>query len=82
MKKVTNFLFVSTQWFALMWVSWSYVIATYSTIVLEVPYPVVELSAQAITTLLGVTVAKVVANIWEHNDGSIFGRSRDNETAV
>jgi hypothetical protein len=38
---------------------------------------VVELSQQAITTILGVNVLKVVENIFEHNDGPVFGRTKE-----
>ena len=37
------------------------------------------LSEQAITTILGVNTLKVVENIFEHNDGAVFGRSRPAE---
>lgn len=74
-RSVTRFLFVTTQIFALGWVSWSYIIATYSTVVLGQPFPVEELSKQAITTLLGMSGLKVVENIFEHNEGVVFGRS-------
>ena len=36
---------------------------------------VTELSQQAITTILGVNVLKVLENVFEHNDGPVFGRS-------
>lgn len=49
-KSVTRRLFVTTQLAALAWVSASYLIAIYSTVALEQPFPVVELSQQAITT--------------------------------
>ena len=71
---VTKFLFVTTQLAALGWVSVSYLIAIYSTVKLGQPFPVVELSQQAITTILGANVLKVVENIFEHNDGFIFGK--------
>lgn len=74
-RSVTRFLFVTTQVFAIGWVSWSYVIATYSTVVLLQPFPVEELSRQAITTLLGMSGLKVVENIFEHNEGVVFGTS-------
>ena len=77
MKTITRFLFVTTQLAALGWVSISYLIAAYATIRLGQPYPVVELSQQAITTILGTTALKVVENIWEHNDGGIFGCSNN-----
>lgn len=77
-QSVTKFLFVSTQFAALVWVSASYMIAIYATVRLAQPFPVVELSQQAITTILGANVLKVVENIFEHNDGGLFGR-RNNQ---
>ena len=75
MKSITRILFITTQIAALGWVSISYLIAAYATIRLGQPYPVVELSQQAITTILGTTALKVVENIFEHNNGGIFGCS-------
>ena len=72
-RSVTRILFITTQLAALAWVSVSYLIAIYATVKLSQPFPVVELSQQAITTILGVNVMKVVENIFEHNDGPIFG---------
>lgn len=74
-KSVTRFLFIATQIAALVWVSVSYLIAMYATVRLGEPYPVVELSQQAIDTILGVSVLKVVENIFEHNDSKLFGQS-------
>ena len=79
MKSVTRFLFVATQVAALAWVSVSYLIAIYATVRLSQPFPVVELSQQAITTILGVNVLKVIENIFEHNDGPIFGHTKESE---
>lgn len=75
MKSITQILFITTQIAALVWVTVSYLIAGYATVRLGQPYPVVELSQQAITTILGVCALKVGENIFEHNDGGIFGRS-------
>ena len=75
-RSITRFLFVTAQVFAIVWVSWSYAIATYSTIVLEQPFPAEELSAEAVRTILGVGALKVLENIFEHNDGKVFGQSR------
>ena len=75
LRSVTRFLFVTTQVFALVWVTWSYVIATYSTVVLEQPFPVEALSDRAIITILGVSALKVVENIFEHNEGVEIGRA-------
>jgi len=72
-QSVTRFLFVTTQVFALGWVTVSYGIAAYSTVKLMQPFPVEQLSCQAIITLLGVSALKVVENIFEHNEGVVFG---------
>lgn len=80
LQSVTEFLFVTTQVCALGWVSVSYGIAVYSTVVLMQPFPATELSQQAIDTILRVVVLKVVGNIFEHNDGHIFGTSTQEET--
>ena len=77
MKSVTKVLFITTQLAALGWVSVSYLIAVYATVRLSQPFPVVELSQQAITTILGVNVLKVVENIFEHNDSPVFGRTKE-----
>ena len=69
-------LFVTAQVFALVWVTWSYGIATYSTVVLEQPFPVETLSDRAIITILGVSALKVLENIFEHNEGVVFGQSK------
>ncbi len=74
---VTKVLFVTTQIAALCWVTVSYLIALYATVRLGEVFPVVELSQQAISTILGVSVLKVVENIFEHNDGGLFGKSRE-----
>lgn len=74
-KSITKSLFLTTQIMALIWVSISYIIAIYATVVLSEPFPVVELSGQAVETILGVNVLKVVENIFEHNNGSIFGKT-------
>lgn len=74
-KSVTRILFITTQIAALGWVSVSYLIALYATVRLGQPFPVVDLSQQAITTILGVNVLKVVENVFEHNDDGIFGTS-------
>ncbi len=60
MKSITRLLFVTTQAAALVWVTISYTSAIYATVALEQPFPVVELSQQAISTILGVNVLKVV----------------------
>ena len=78
MRSVTRFLFIATQLAALFWVTVSYGIALYATVRLAQPFPVAELSQQAISTILGVNALKVVENIFEHNDGGLFGCTKGN----
>lgn len=75
LRSVTRLLFVSTQICALVWVFISYGIAVYSTVWLGQVYTMAELSKPAIDALLGVTALKVLGNIFEHNDGVVFGKS-------
>ena len=75
MKSITRALFLTTQPAALVWVTASYGIAVYATVRLGKPFPVAELSQQAITTILGVNALKVVENIFEHNNGGLFGHT-------
>ena len=77
-KSITRWIFLTSQFFALIWVSTSYIIASYATFVLEQPFPIETLSEQAIIVLLGTLTAKVVENIFEHNDGGIFGSNCSN----
>ena len=76
LRSVTRLIFVTTQVSALVWVFTSYGIAIYSTVRLEQVYTMAELSEPAIHTILGVGVLKVLENIFEHNEGAVFGRSR------
>lgn len=73
---ITRFLFVTTQVSALIWVFTSYGIAIYSTLKLGQVYTMAELSEPAINTILGVGFLKVLENIFEHNDGGVFGKSK------
>lgn len=75
MMSVTRLLFVSIAFSALSWVFISYAIAIYSTVKLGQVYTMSELSEPAITGLLFAIGAKVLENIFEHNDGPIFGHN-------
>ena len=81
-RSVTRTLFVTTQLAALGWVSMSYLIAAYATVRLGQVFPVEELSEQAIETILGVNFLKVIENIFEHNDGAVFGKSNKKEEVM
>ena len=79
LRSVTRLIFVTTQISALVWVFTSYGIAIYSTIVLQQVYTMAELSEPAIHTILGVSFLKVLENVFEHNEGPVFGRSATEE---
>lgn len=79
-KSITRILFVTTQLAALGWVTISYLIAAYATVRLGQPYPVVELSQQAIQTIPSVNALKVLENIFEHNDSIVFGKNNKETT--
>ncbi len=75
LRSVTRLIFLTTQISALVWVFTSYAIAIYSTVYLQQVYTMSELSEPAINTILGVSFLKVLENIFEHNNGRIFGES-------
>lgn len=75
LRSVTRCLFISTQISALVWVFTSYAIAVYSTVRLQQVYTMESLSRPAIDAILGVTALKVLENIFEHNNGAVFGSS-------
>ncbi|MCM1059105.1 MAG: hypothetical protein NC452_02300 [Eubacterium sp.] len=76
LRSVTRFIFLTTQISALVWVFTSYAIAIYSTVYLQQVYTMSELSEPAINTILGVGFLKVLENIFEHNNGKVFGESK------
>ena len=75
LRSITRMLFVTALVCAIVWVFISYGIAVYSTIVLGQVYTMAELSEPAITVILGALIAKTVGNIFEHNNGVVFGTS-------
>ncbi|MDE7243133.1 MAG: hypothetical protein K2O18_04035 [Oscillospiraceae bacterium] len=77
LRSVTRLIFVTTQVSALVWVFTSYGIAIYSTVQLEQVYTMAELSEPAIHTILGVGFLKVLENIFEHNNGGVFGCTKE-----
>lgn len=79
---VTRMIFITTQISALIWVFTSYAIAVYATVRLQRVYTMAELSEPAIHTILGVGFLKVLENIFEHNDGFIFGSTKDENSPV
>lgn len=77
--RLTRVLFGLLTGCALLWVFTSYAIAIYSTVALGQVYTMAELAEPAITSLLATVGLKVVENIFEHNDGALFGHSNEKE---
>ena len=75
-RSITKFLFVTTQLSALLWVNWSFALATYATIALGQPFPLETVSETAINVIIGTLLCKVLENALEHNDGAIWGVSK------
>ena len=75
-RSITKFLFVSTQLSALLWVNWSFALATYATTALGQPFPLETVSETAINVIIGTLLCKVLENALEHNDGGIWGVSK------
>ncbi len=48
-------------------------------IALKEVYTLSDVAEPAITTILGVGILKVIENIFEHNNNSIFGKSKEKE---
>ena len=80
LRSVTRLIFLTTQISALMWVFTSYAIAIYSTVYLQQVYTMSELAEPAINTILGVSFLKVLENVFEHNEGAVFGKSKETKT--
>lgn len=76
MISITRLLFILGAVCSVIWISISYAIAIYSTLALGQVYTMAELSEPAMTAFLGTIAAKTLENIFEHNEGGIFGKSK------
>ncbi len=74
---VTSFLLIYAMVMASIWVSASYVIAGYATVVYGQPFPIEDLSKTAITAIIMSILGKIGGNMAEHNDGWLFGKSNN-----
>ena len=79
LRHVTEFMFVCMMVLCCLVLVNSCAIAWYSTIVLQQPYPLESMAEQAFLAGIGAIAAKVVGNIFEHNNGGIFGQSDNQE---
>lgn len=79
MMSVTRLLFVVTTFSSISWVFISYAIAIYAMVKLGQVYTMTELASPAITGLLFTVGVKVLENIFEHNDGPLFGHNNHGE---
>lgn len=74
---VTRILFVWIVKACIVWTTWSYALATYATVRIGQVYTMQELSKPIVELMLALICSKVLSNIFEHNDGSIFGKSQN-----
>lgn len=73
----TNVMYCLILIAGLVWISTSYVISIYGVIRFGQVEPLIELSCEVIRCIIVVVVAKTIANIFEHNDGPVFGYSNN-----
>lgn len=76
-QSVTRRLFVVTQLFALGCLVVVCLAVVYSAVVLDKPLEnlLETITEEAFNCLATITGAKVLENIFEHNDGGVFGKS-------
>lgn len=74
-ESLTAWLFTITVIAAIGWISISYLMGIYALKELGNTDLLVELSKEAMITVLGVNLMKVIGNLFEHNNGGIFGTS-------
>lgn len=74
-ESLTAWLFTITVIAAIGWISISYLMGIYALKELGNTDLLVELSKEAMITVLGVNLMKVISNLFEHNNGGIFGTS-------
>lgn len=79
LRHVTEFMYVCTMAMCLLVIVNTCALAWYSTIVLHQPYPLEGLASQLGVTIIGALASKVLGNIFEHNNGGIFGQSDNKE---
>lgn len=72
---LTAWLFTISVIAAIAWISISYLMGVYALKELENTDLLVELSKEAMITILGVNLMKMISNLFEHNNGWIFGTS-------
>lgn len=74
-ESLTAWLFTISVVAAIGWISISYLMGIYALKELGNTDLLVELSKEAMVTILGVNLMKMISNLFEHNNGGIFGTS-------
>lgn len=74
-ESLTAWLFTVSVIAAITWISISYLMGVYALKELGNTDLLVELSKEAMVTILGVNLMKMISNLFEHNNGGIFGTS-------
>ena len=77
LRTFTNLMYCLILIAGVVWISVSYLIGIYGVIMYGQVEPLIELSCEIVRCIMVVVIAKTIANIFEHNDGPVFGYSND-----
>lgn len=78
----TNVMYCLILIAGIVWISLSYVIGIYGAIRFGQIVPLIELSCDVVRCIMVVVITKTIANIFEHNDGPVFGYSNSAEGPI
>lgn len=76
----TNLMYCLVIVASVIWISLSYLIGIYGVVVFGQVEPLIELSRDVVKCISVVLVTKTIGNIFEHNDGPVFGYSDSHTT--
>jgi len=74
-ESLTAWLFTVSVVAAIGWITISYLMGIYALKAFGNTDLLTELSKEAMITILGVNLMKMITNLFEHNNGGIFGTS-------
>lgn len=78
----TNVMYCLILIAGIVWISLSYVIGIYGVVRFAQVEPLIELSRDVVKCIMVVVITKTIANIFEHNDGPVFGYSNGVEGSI
>lgn len=78
----TNLMYCLVIVASVVWISLSYVIGIYGVVVYGQVEALIELSRDIVKCIMVVLITKTISNIFEHNNGGIFGYSDETFTEM